>query len=228
MRWNTVCLTAMVIIGLGCAGPLRSMPTPTTIPTSEGFEQVLNSWIGAEGKELVATWGPPDTTFDLPGGGVVWSYRSLTQYTNPVRSKTVYYEVSNTYETTYSGGELVTEYCNVDFELSDKNSVLRWRHEGNECLAVPEPKPFECLGHGGAYRVSSVGTLSGETDSPDDDFVGVELSDGSVWRVIPRTGDARPFRFRTGGRVGVCLESGIGTYLFAFPEQHIVRADRAL
>ena len=216
----------LVLFELGCAGPLRSMPKPTTWPTSDGFEEVLNSWVGSQGTDLVAHWGPPDKTFALPSGGTTWSYRRLSQYTTPVSAKTVYQEATDSYQTTYSGGEVVTHFCYVDLEISPTSAIVRWRYEGDLCVAVPAPAPYECLRRGGVFRVASVGTLSGATDSAEDDFAGAQLSDGSVWRVTEEDEERRR-ELRSGGRVGVCLESGLGPYLFAFPERTIVRADRA-
>lgn len=113
--------------------------------TEQAFEKRLNLWIGKDVNALVQKLGPPNSTFKMPNGNVMYTYArsntvQLQGYTLP--SQTTGTVVGNAvYGTTVPGptigGGLYTASCKVDYTV-EGTTIVNWRHEGNACKADEE------------------------------------------------------------------------------------------
>lgn len=105
--------------------------------STEKYETMLKSWVGAEEVDLVRAWGPPRQVYESGG-------RKFITYS---ASRNVFIPgAAPTYTTTYIGNQAyttpvggypasnVTVACTTTFELSD-GRIVSWRWEGNGCKA---------------------------------------------------------------------------------------------
>lgn len=139
-------IAAVVVAAFGLAGC-------GTIPTTAGYEQLLNSWVGADADRLVVQWGPPQRSFDLNNGGEVLEYVSVRTYetggyttTRPkttTHSGTVwgdgglggYSGTTTTYETVTSPVVTHEMVCKTQFTVNARGVVVNWKWQGNDCRA---------------------------------------------------------------------------------------------
>ena len=56
----SICLLATFLIS-GCA-------------TTKGYQEVLETWVGSSADDLVSSWGPPTSVYELSNGGKVIQY----------------------------------------------------------------------------------------------------------------------------------------------------------
>lgn len=112
--------------------------------TTRGYEQMLDSWVGASDRDLIAMWGAPDSVYEFDATQKVVTYHHGGSIYNP-GMEPMYYStrVGNTITTTPVGGvpPQITNYsCKTDFTITN-GVVTKWRWEGNSCRAVPnKPK----------------------------------------------------------------------------------------
>lgn len=102
--------------------------------TQQNFEKGLNSWMGANVNALISRFGPPERTFTLPNGDVMYSYtlnRGAAAFTSPSQT-TVYGNTATTSPGFAFAGPL---YCRVDFTIYREATVVAYRYEGNACKA---------------------------------------------------------------------------------------------
>lgn len=116
---------------------LACMPLMTACATTEGYEKLLNSWVGVQEIDLVRTWGPPVRAYETSGRKFL-SYESQRKVfipgTAPILRTQV---VGNTAHTTSSGGSPATNVamsCVTTFEV-EGSKVVSWTHKGNDCKA---------------------------------------------------------------------------------------------
>jgi len=124
--------------------------------TTAGYNQVLNTWLGSPERNLISSWGIPDSVYEISATKKIISYfRSNTVYTPgvaPSYRTTVNYQSATVYpynaqpQTTYFGSNAtttpyggrpatVTNYsCRTDFTIRN-NTIINWRWEGNSCRA---------------------------------------------------------------------------------------------
>lgn len=110
--------------------------------TTKGYEQRLNSWMGASEANLIRSWGVPKNVFNS-GGRRYFVYNSSRNIyipgTSPTYTTTIY---GNTAYTTSSGGSSPTNInmqCETTFEIQN-GRVSSWRYRGNDCKAPESPK----------------------------------------------------------------------------------------
>ena len=105
----------------------------TTVRTTEAYEAALDTWLGDDINDLVDQNGYADRTLVAPNGNTVYVYESSVSSTTtvPVRSfvdGSVLFYRTNTSEL----------YCDTFIEVGDKNRIVSWRYEGNDCKAEDE------------------------------------------------------------------------------------------
>jgi len=128
--------------------------------TTANYERILRSWVGAPADDLVASWGPPQNSYQLSDGGWVLEYvRSRTvpiggyTYTQPqttyhsgsVRSYSPYggsahgsYSgTSTTYVQKQTPVYNVPLQCRTTFRVNSIGIITGWRLQGNDCTALP-------------------------------------------------------------------------------------------
>ena len=111
------------------------------IPTSKGYEQKLNTWIGMPEGQLIRSWGVPQQVFNNSGKKYFVYNSSRNVYlpgTSPTYTTTF---VGNTAYTNSYGGSAAMNLnysCKTTFEIYNQK-VVSWRYNGNDCTA-PEVK----------------------------------------------------------------------------------------
>ncbi len=138
MRMNKSILMTMLLVSLvGCA-------------STENYEKILESWIGANADRLIQAWGPPESAYELSDGSKVlqWnsrrtittggyaSYQPVTTYTSGSYSGAGSYSgTSTTYVPTTTPVQTYDMQCVTRFTVSRDNIVKSWRWQGNDCTA---------------------------------------------------------------------------------------------
>lgn len=119
-------LTLSAIALIGCA-------------TTAGYEQMLNSWVGAPEVELVRKWGPPANTYETAGSKFIVYRHGRNMFMPGTPGTTTTQFVGNTAYTTTSPGIApmnLSFSCETNFEIRE-GRVFSWRYNGNDCLAEP-------------------------------------------------------------------------------------------
>jgi len=124
--------------------------------TSGKFKSTMDSWVGRTADDMVASWGPPQSSYRMSDGRQVlqWS-RSGSFYmpgmttTRPVttyNSGTVnaygtggygtanYAGTSTTYLPVQSPGYNIPMTCTVRMTVSPQGVVTSWASQGNHCV----------------------------------------------------------------------------------------------
>ena len=125
--------------------------------TTANYEAILQSWIGQPVDSLVASWGPPQSSFQLNNGGQVLEFsdqRNMQMpgysYTSP---QTTYHSgTASAYGTggsatgTYSGtsttyvqqqtpGYNIALSCKTRITVDSNGIITNWAWQGNNCKA---------------------------------------------------------------------------------------------
>ena len=111
-------LTLIIVILIsGCA---------SIFPTTRNYDILLNNWVGKHVDDLVKSWGPPQNSYTLSDKGtVIEFYRSRI-----VKYHRYDYEEEDKFE-------VDTLWCKTIFVLDQKGMILSWKHDGNDCRALP-------------------------------------------------------------------------------------------
>lgn len=105
--------------------------------TTENYEKMLNSWVGAQELDLVRRWGAPTQSYEAAGRKFVTYSSSRNIFipgTAPTYTTTL---VGNTAYTNRVGGtsaQNIGMSCQTTFEIYQER-VVSWRHAGNDCRA---------------------------------------------------------------------------------------------
>jgi len=112
--------------------------TLVSCATTEKYEKVLNTWIGATELDLVRKWGAPQKTYEVSNKKFIVYHNSRTAYIPGQQpSYVTQRDFLGNYTTTSTGGYggyNVTYTCTTTFEF-DKGKVSSWSWEGNACKA---------------------------------------------------------------------------------------------
>ena len=113
------------------------------------YEAKLNNWIGVSEDSLVASWGVPNKTYNMPDGKKAMEYvhKETVQtggytYTTPEST----YQSGTIGNKPYSGTSTtnVTETvpvqnyklsCKTTFIINNSGKVESWSHDGNNCVS---------------------------------------------------------------------------------------------
>lgn len=106
--------------------------------TTENYEKMLNSWVGAAELDLVRKWGPPVQSYEA-GGRKFLLYQSARNVfipgTAPTYTTRFIGNTAYTSQTAGSPAQNIGLSCKTTFELGEGH-VLSWRYEGNDCKAL--------------------------------------------------------------------------------------------
>jgi hypothetical protein len=126
--------------------------------TTANYEKILNSWVGSSVDNLVSSWGPPQSSFELSDGGKVIEYVNARNvqfggftYSNPQTTyhsgtasaysnygKSAYGSYSGT-STTYTNEttpiQNIAMSCKTRFTLNRSGKITKWSWQGNDCKA---------------------------------------------------------------------------------------------
>jgi hypothetical protein len=119
-------IVALAIVLSGCA-------------TTDGYKQVVNSWVGSPEINLIRSWGPPQQSYQSGDSKFLVYHSARNVYlpgTPPTYSTTV---IGNTAYTNSYGGtpaQNLNYRCQTTFEV--RNGVIAsWSFKGNDCMAKP-------------------------------------------------------------------------------------------
>lgn len=111
--------------------------------THEGFEQLLRAAEGHDISEVIAKYGPPASTYPLPNGNTVYTFRReyrqhVPRFSLPSTATTSVY--GNTAYTTVNpgaswGGYTSQSSCMVNLTVDRNNRIILWAWEGAACVA---------------------------------------------------------------------------------------------
>jgi hypothetical protein len=113
--------------------------------TTEGYKQVLNTWIGASEASLIGTWGIPTNSY-TSGNTKYLGYTDSQTISVPGTEPSYHTDcgttvsgnqiVCNTRATGGSSGSSRTYFCETTFEIVN-GYVKNYSFKGNNCLARP-------------------------------------------------------------------------------------------
>lgn len=114
----------------------------TGCATTANYEKILQTWVGSPVDNLVRSWGPPQSQYELSDGGKVIEYSNSSTAT--MGGYTTYQSVTTyNYDGTYSTSSVPTttptynvQYsCRTIFDVDENGTITSWRWEGNNCVA---------------------------------------------------------------------------------------------
>lgn len=114
--------------------------------TTENYEKILQTWVGEHVDALVASWGPPDSSFDLASGGKVITYEETRNVYIPGSSHSIPIThvsrnpdgsivTSTTYLQHHTPDQNYQKSCKTSFTINGDGVVMEWNWEGNDCIA---------------------------------------------------------------------------------------------
>ena len=112
------------------------------IPTVEGYQQLVESYVGASEGDLVSQWGPPQNVYTTGNKKYLTYVNQRSIYipgSAPTYTTTV---IGNTaYTNSYGGtaGRYIDAVCETTFVMSG-SKIENVSFRGNDCAAVPEEK----------------------------------------------------------------------------------------
>lgn len=103
--------------------------------TSEKYEAILDSWIGGTEKQLIRSWGAPDSVYESGDEKYLSYHDSKSGYVPGIAPTYQTQVIGNTAYTTKSGGTqgyFYNNHCQTTFTISG-GVIKHWRYEGNSC-----------------------------------------------------------------------------------------------
>jgi hypothetical protein len=105
--------------------------------TTENYEKVLSSWVGSGEDSLIASWGPPDSSYQSGETKYLTYARSNTSYVPgvaPTYQTTCSFGICRTTPIGGSPGYAVNSNCKTTFTVVG-SKITNWRWQGNDCTA---------------------------------------------------------------------------------------------
>lgn len=120
------------------------------------YQKKLDTWVGQPVGALVQSWGPPQSSYNLPDGSQVIQYAQRgnmvlpgTTYTTPqttYQQGTVnaygsnggyatanYTGTSTTYQQRSTPATLIATSCTTNFTVNSSGYISAWSYNGNNC-----------------------------------------------------------------------------------------------
>ncbi|MEO1016676.1 MAG: hypothetical protein AAFY56_03160 [Pseudomonadota bacterium] len=117
--------------------PVALMIILGSCATEQRYSEILDAWVGSTERELVESWGPPDSVYTLEDTKYL-TYRAgrtvivpgfPARYRDTIDGDRVY---STPYGAT--APTIINQFCKTSFTIED-STVTEWRAEGNDCRA---------------------------------------------------------------------------------------------
>lgn len=133
-RWSWRCPTrrigvlAICLTLAGCAG---------WFPTTQGYRQGLNAWIGFKGEELMQRWGLPTHEHAAPNGGKAYQYEKERSYTvsGGTKSERIQVNGNDIWVDIPQPDEIRTTWCQTTFYLNADDTITHYSFQGPDCRA---------------------------------------------------------------------------------------------
>ncbi len=119
--------------------------------TTANYEKILATWVGNHSDNLVSSWGPPQSFYELSNGGRVLEYSNqrnaqIGGYTTTT-PQTTYHSGSTSYGNTFSGTSTtyvqtqtptynVNLWCKTRFTANSNGIITNWTWQGNNCTSL--------------------------------------------------------------------------------------------
>ena len=112
-----------------------------TAARREQHRAILQTWLGHDVNELIRNWGYPQQISNMPNGNKLVVYQFISQYQNPVvmlPQNTRYSIYGNRVYQNQGpgfavGGDVVTNYCTINFEVNSDGKIIYFLSKGNAC-----------------------------------------------------------------------------------------------
>lgn len=129
-RWPA-CLALFVALAgslTGCAG---------WYPTEKGYRQVLDTWIGSRGEELIGKWGLPTGEHISPDGTKLYEYKQERSYSIDGGTRREQILVDGHYVDVDIPlpDETQTTWCNTTFRIGLDDKIKSYYFNGPDCTA---------------------------------------------------------------------------------------------
>ena len=110
--------------------------TISACATSKGYEELMNTWIGANVNKLMEVWGNPTGTFEEPNGNTIYAYTISSNETTQVYSSQNF-DVPDAPSsgTQIRGGQSYSFVCNTYFEVNEEKEIVKVEWKGNRCIS---------------------------------------------------------------------------------------------
>jgi hypothetical protein len=96
----------------------------TGCATTEKYDAKVKTWVGSDINELIASWGPPSSGFDMPNGNKMYTYvKSMGSST--------YVDNDALIGTTARTNSL---YCKTTFTVAGSR-ITDYHWQGNRCIS---------------------------------------------------------------------------------------------
>jgi hypothetical protein len=104
--------------------------------TSKGYEELMNTWIGANVNKLMEVWGDPTGTFEEPNGNTIYAYTVSSNENTQVRFSQSYDNPDYpTTSTQIRGGQSNIFVCSTYFEVNEEKEIVNVEWKGNRCIS---------------------------------------------------------------------------------------------
>jgi len=112
----------------GCAG---------WFPTTAGYEQLLDGWIGSKGEQLVRQWGPPTGEHTDAYGRKIYRFSKHRTYTRSGGTKSQQVLVGGNYVWVDipQPDRVETTWCDTTFYLDANDTIETYKFVGPDCTA---------------------------------------------------------------------------------------------
>jgi hypothetical protein len=133
-----VCVCASLFYGCASIPPIPY--------TESAYQEKLTEWVGKDPNALILSWGPPNSTFEMPNGNKMYTWLSEKKDIAVYSSGNSYQYINRSYgpisnllsETHMDTASILDEkryWCQTSF-VSDKNVIVGWVVKGNTCIAL--------------------------------------------------------------------------------------------
>ncbi|MBW4542058.1 MAG: hypothetical protein KME43_23380 [Myxacorys chilensis ATA2-1-KO14] len=115
----------------------------------EQLNTTMNSWIGRDVSDFIRKYGAPTTSFALPNGNTLYSYKTDREqtYKQPIQVNESRNRRGERKTVVTGGGTVVDrDFCEIDVESDRSGEILNWRYEGDSpknCKIKNLPKTLQ-------------------------------------------------------------------------------------
>ena len=94
--------------------------------------KTMQSWVGHNSSELIASWGPPTRVLDDGNGGKLFIYEYGRSYTSPGYATTQTYGTTSypQYQTTYYAPQTSGYVASRTFWVNSEGIIYNWAWKG--------------------------------------------------------------------------------------------------
>ena len=110
--------------------------TMSACATSKGYEELMNTWIGANVNKLMEVWGYPTRSFEEPNGNTIYAYTVSSNDTTQIDflHNPDLPDIPSS-GAQIRGGKSYSFVCNTYFEVNEEKEIVKVEWKGNRCIS---------------------------------------------------------------------------------------------